>query len=101
LQVADQVVDTSCACQTCGKHFSTANAYDNHLKSKKHRETVAKQEKCLTPDVQQMNAKNDGKTKVDVTPSRNQLQCDTEAAMQASGSATESGQQQKDIGIAP
>jgi len=65
LQVADEVADTSCACQTCGKHFSTANAYDNHLKSKKHRETAARQDKYPMSDVpvQQVNAKNDGRVK--------------------------------------
>jgi len=99
LQVADEVADTSCACQTCGKHFNTANAYENHLKSKKHREAVAKQDKCLMPDVQQMNAKNDGRTK-DSTYSGNQQQCDSEVKSMAGavGGVTEHLQQDRDIG---
>jgi len=95
-------VDTSCACQTCGKHFSTANAYDNHLKSKKHRETVAKHDKCSTLNVQQMNAKNEGKTK-DATHSSNQLQCDSGVKSMASemgavGGVAEIPQQERDSG---
>ena len=38
----------------CGKHFNTKNAYENHLKSKKHRELAAHED----ADVQVMNAKN-------------------------------------------
>ena len=93
------MADTSCACQTCGKHFNTANAYENHLKSKKHREAVAKQDKCLMPDVQQMNAKNDGRTK-DSTYSGNQQQCDSgvKSTAGAVGGVTEHLQQDRDIG---
>ena len=29
-------------CQTCAKHFSTVNAYDSHIRSKKHRDTMLK-----------------------------------------------------------
>jgi len=102
LQVVEQVVDTSCACQICGKHFSTTNAYSNHLKSKKHRETAAKQDKRLTSDVQLMNAKNEGKTK-DATHSYDQLQCDSGVTsspgeIQATGGVAESQQLEKDIG---
>jgi len=95
-------VDTSCACETCGKHFSTANAYDNHLKSKKHRETAAKQDTCPTAEVQQVSAKNERKMK-DVTDSSNQLQRDSEVAglsgdAEASGGVAENLQLEKDIG---
>lgn len=102
--MAEQVVDTSCACQTCGKHFSTANAYNNHLKSKKHRETAAKQDKCLTetPHVQQMNVKNEGKTK-DATLSSKLQQCVSQATsssgeMGAVGGVAEIVPQEKHIG---
>jgi len=94
------VVDTSCICQTCGKHFSTTNAYNNHLQSKKHRETVAKQDQCLTPSVQRLNAKNEEKTK-DATHSGNQLKCEskvTSGEMGAVGGVAESEQQEGDIG---
>jgi hypothetical protein len=58
LQLAEKEVDTSCQCQPCGKRFSTANAYENHLKSKKHREAVAHGEGSLPSDVEAKNAKN-------------------------------------------
>lgn len=32
----------SMVCQLCSKHFSTENAYQNHIQSKKHRELAAK-----------------------------------------------------------
>jgi len=80
-------VDKSCACQICGKHFSTVNAYNNHLKSKKHREA---------------DAMNERKRK-DGTYSNNQFHCSLEAAsssceMGASGDVAEEHQLQKDIG---
>jgi len=57
-ELVDQETDTSCSCQICSKHFSTANSYENHLKSKKHREAAARDEQSLPTDVQTMNAKN-------------------------------------------
>ena len=86
-------MDTSCACQTCGKHFSTANAYNNHLKSKKHREAAAKQ----TAGVQQMNAKNDVKTK-DASHSSNELQCDSRVTVSSGDMEASRGVSEKDIG---
>ena len=58
LQLAEKEADTSCSCRLCGKRFSTKNAYDNHLQSKKHREVVAREENSLPTDVQSMNDKN-------------------------------------------
>jgi hypothetical protein len=58
MQLAEKEVDTSCSCQPCGKHFNTANAYENHLKSKKHREAIAHVESTLPPQVQAKNEKN-------------------------------------------
>ena len=94
-------MDKSCACQTCGKHFSTANAYSNHLKSKKHRETAAREE-CMSSDVQPASAKNERKRK-NATDSSNQLQCDSDATsssgeMGAAGGVAEGHHLQKDIG---
>lgn len=43
LQVEEQAQDTSGHCSTCNKHFGTKNAYDNHVKSKKHRDALAKE----------------------------------------------------------
>jgi len=87
-------VDTSCACETCGKHFSTANAYNNHLKSKKHRETAAaKQDKCPTEDVQYLNVKNKDKTKAAIDSSSS-----FSVEMAASGGIPETQQPEKDIG---
>jgi len=62
-QKAEQdTADTSCRCRACGKSFSSANAHENHLKSKKHREAVATAaahaDASLPADVQFMNARN-------------------------------------------
>lgn len=94
-------MDKSCACQTCGKQFSTVNAYNNHLKSKKHRETAARDE-CLMPDVQQANTKNERKRK-DASYLNDQVQCSSEATsssgeLGASGGVAEKHELQKDIG---
>ncbi|KAK2185871.1 hypothetical protein NP493_220g01020 [Ridgeia piscesae] len=37
--------DVSNYCQICTKHFSTDNAYESHMRSKRHRDTVLKQAK--------------------------------------------------------
>ena len=86
-------MDASCACETCGKHFSTANAYNNHLKSKKHRETAAKQ----TADVQQMNAKNKGKTEA-ASHSSNELRCDVKVTSSSGDMEAGGGVSEKDFG---
>jgi len=63
-QAAENGKDTSCRCDTCGKFFSTANSYTNHLQSKKHREMVAAAatDESKTEDsdaqVKRMNEKN-------------------------------------------
>lgn len=36
--------DTSSHCRLCNKHFSTGNSYQNHLKSKKHKEAEHRQQ---------------------------------------------------------
>jgi pre-60S factor REI1 len=51
-------VDTSCYCKACSKHFSSSNAYQNHVRSKKHFDQIAQQEKCLPETVQENNARN-------------------------------------------
>lgn len=97
-------MDKSCACQICGKHFSTVNAYNNHLKSKKHREAAEREDTCPTSDVQQINAKNERK-RSDVTHSSKHRQCSSEAVssaseMGASGGVADEHQLQQDIGTA-
>jgi len=37
--------DVSNYCKICTKHFSTDNAYESHMRSKRHRDTVLKQAK--------------------------------------------------------
>jgi len=86
--VADQAVDESRSCQTCGKHFNTVNAYSNHLKSKKHREAAARE------DVQQVNAKNEQNRK-DATSLSGHC-----GEMGATGGVAEEHQLQKNIGTA-
>ena len=38
----EKMLDKILACQTCNKSFSSDNAYENHLKSKKHKEMLNK-----------------------------------------------------------
>lgn len=38
----EKMLDKVLACQTCNKSFSSDNAYENHLKSKKHKEMLNK-----------------------------------------------------------
>ncbi|XP_033761889.1 zinc finger protein 622-like isoform X2 [Pecten maximus] len=49
-------------CALCNKHFNTKNAYENHLKSKKHKEAVVKQTIKLKDEVQKNNEKNSEKS---------------------------------------
>ena len=44
-QVEEQAQDTSGHCKLCNKHFGTKNSYENHLKSKKHKDAETKQVK--------------------------------------------------------
>lgn len=90
-------MDTSCSCQTCGKYFSTANAYTNHLQSKKHREAAARQDKCLTVDVQQLNTKIEGKMK-NAAQSNNEMQGDPRVASSFGDMEASGGVSDKDIG---
>ena len=62
--MAESDKDTSSYCQLCGKHFSTQNAYDNHLQSKKHKETYAKHEAKLEKEAQKQKQKNQEKDNV-------------------------------------
>ena len=60
-QLEDEDTATSCFCKICGKHFSTTNAYDNHLHSKKHRLAAVAHDtdaETLPLEVQEKNAKN-------------------------------------------
>lgn len=41
-QLEEEQKTQSMVCQLCSKHFSTENAYQNHIQSKKHRELAAK-----------------------------------------------------------
>ena len=52
---------TASRCHLCNKHFSTTNAYDNHLQSKKHKEAAAKEERQLEAEVAKRNEKNEEK----------------------------------------
>ncbi|XP_077978155.1 cytoplasmic 60S subunit biogenesis factor ZNF622-like [Glandiceps talaboti] len=44
--------DTSSQCKICNKHFNTQNAYENHMKSKKHKEIEAKITKKIKDDME-------------------------------------------------
>ena len=41
----EKLQDKSGFCRACNKSFSTNNAYENHIKSKKHRDLLEKYEK--------------------------------------------------------
>ncbi|XP_022079728.1 zinc finger protein 622-like [Acanthaster planci] len=57
-QASQAQQDSSSSCQTCGKHFSTGNAFTNHMQSKKHRETEARIARQREVEVEKRNAKN-------------------------------------------
>ena len=52
---------TSLTCDLCGKHFSSQNAQQDHLRSKKHKENEAKMEKA---SLKKNNKKNHAKSEV-------------------------------------
>ncbi|XP_069111327.1 cytoplasmic 60S subunit biogenesis factor ZNF622-like isoform X2 [Argopecten irradians] len=61
-KVAEEQEDQFTQCALCNKHFNTKNAYENHIKSKKHKEAVTKQTSKLQDEVQKNNEKNTEKS---------------------------------------
>lgn len=57
-KVAEDDQDTTASCELCSKHFSSQNQYENHIKSKKHKDIVAKQTTKLKEEIQKINEKN-------------------------------------------
>jgi len=96
-QAAEEGKDTSCRCDACGKFFSTANAYTNHLQSKKHKEmmatAVADGKKLGVSDaaqVKQMNEKNKQMSAVvsaGSTKNKDELNDELKRATQGAGSS--------------
>lgn len=56
--VEEQSKETATYCTVCSKRFSTFNAYENHLKSKKHLDLEKKAAQAVTKKVEMMNEKN-------------------------------------------
>uniref|UniRef100_A0A8C5QEP5 Cytoplasmic 60S subunit biogenesis factor ZNF622 n=1 Tax=Leptobrachium leishanense TaxID=445787 RepID=A0A8C5QEP5_9ANUR len=56
--VEEQGKETATYCTVCSKRFSTFNAYENHLKSKKHLDLEKKATQAVTKKVELMNEKN-------------------------------------------
>ncbi|XP_078395265.1 cytoplasmic 60S subunit biogenesis factor ZNF622 [Cetorhinus maximus] len=56
--VEEQNKGTATDCSSCGKRFATFNAYDNHLKSKKHQDTEKKATGIASKELEKLNAKN-------------------------------------------
>ncbi|XP_006814072.1 cytoplasmic 60S subunit biogenesis factor ZNF622-like [Saccoglossus kowalevskii] len=50
--------NTTSQCKICNKHFNSQNAYDNHMKSKKHKETEAKITKKIHDEMVKKRQKN-------------------------------------------
>ncbi|XP_043921154.1 zinc finger protein 622 [Protopterus annectens] len=50
--------DTTTYCTTCGKKFLTPNAYENHIKSKKHQDEEKKLQQVANKELERMNEKN-------------------------------------------
>jgi len=46
-------------CDVCKKHFSSQNAYETHLQSRKHREAITKAEKAVKEDKDLVAANNE------------------------------------------
>ncbi|XP_075682877.1 cytoplasmic 60S subunit biogenesis factor ZNF622 [Rhinoderma darwinii] len=56
--VEEQSKETATYCTACSKRFSTFNAYENHLKSKKHLDLEKKATEAITKKVEMLNEKN-------------------------------------------
>nr|XP_033791130.1 zinc finger protein 622 isoform X2 [Geotrypetes seraphini] len=56
--VEEKVQETAMYCTACSKRFSTFNAYENHLKSKRHVELERRAAEAVSRKVQMMNEKN-------------------------------------------
>ncbi|XP_029446195.1 zinc finger protein 622 [Rhinatrema bivittatum] len=56
--VEEQGRETATYCTACSKRFSTFNAYENHLKSKRHVELERRAAQSASKKVQMMNEKN-------------------------------------------
>ncbi|XP_068092822.1 cytoplasmic 60S subunit biogenesis factor ZNF622 [Hyperolius riggenbachi] len=56
--VEEQSKETATYCTVCSKRFSTLNAYENHLKSKKHLDLEKKATQAVARKVEMMNEKN-------------------------------------------
>ncbi|KAG8442510.1 hypothetical protein GDO86_011344 [Hymenochirus boettgeri] len=54
----EQSKETATYCTACSKRFATFNAYENHLKSKKHLDLEKKATDSITKKVERMNEKN-------------------------------------------
>ena len=57
-KVTEDDQDTTASCELCSKHFNSQNQYENHLKSKKHKDIVAKQTMKLKEEIQKNNENN-------------------------------------------
>ena len=57
IQEAEDEAEDTGHCKFCNKHFNSQNAYENHLKSKKHKEIEAKQKQKLTSEEEKLLAK--------------------------------------------
>ncbi|NP_001279303.1 zinc finger protein 622 [Callorhinchus milii] len=56
--VEEQNKGTATDCVACGKKFATFNAYENHLKSKKHHDAEKKTVNIANKELERLNAKN-------------------------------------------
>ncbi|XP_075442042.1 cytoplasmic 60S subunit biogenesis factor ZNF622 [Ascaphus truei] len=56
--VEEQSKETATYCTACSKRFATFNAYENHLKSKKHVDLEKKAAQAITKKVEMLNEKN-------------------------------------------
>ncbi|XP_060081154.1 cytoplasmic 60S subunit biogenesis factor ZNF622-like [Ylistrum balloti] len=78
-KVAEEQEDQFSQCVLCNKHFNTKNAYENHLKSRKHKEAVTKQTAKLKDEVVRNNEKNSEKNvPTDLTGNEKRLMKDCE-----------------------
>ncbi|KAM4688696.1 cytoplasmic 60S subunit biogenesis factor ZNF622 [Discoglossus pictus] len=56
--VEEESKETATYCTVCSKKFATFNAFENHLKSKKHLDLEKKAAQAVTKKVEMMNEKN-------------------------------------------
>ncbi|CAH1789401.1 unnamed protein product [Owenia fusiformis] len=97
-QVAGESEDKSKHCNICNKHFSTSNAYVNHISSKKHKEMEAREKAKLQKQIEKQKEK--GLVETDAIAEKNAINMAIKDSLsaaqgQSSGQSSSAGQRSR------